>query len=128
MNALEIDTVGTAGSGAESASIGTSRRIDQLGRVVVPAELRKMLGIHSGDLLDFRIIGGHIALLKVESRCALCDSTDGLTPVHGKHLCAECLHSIRHQPECAICGTSQHLVERNGKFVCNTCVREITLV
>ena len=44
----------------EHREIGTARQIDQLGRVVVPAELRKRIGLLTGDLLDFRIIGGNV--------------------------------------------------------------------
>ena len=95
-------------------AVGTARRIDQLGRVVVPSELRKMMGIASGDLLDFRMVDGHIALLKIDPECALCNSTDRLSEIRGKHLCADCLRSIRHRPECAMCGSVDNLVERNG--------------
>jgi transcriptional pleiotropic regulator of transition state genes len=111
-----------------SRSVGTTRRIDQLGRIVVPAELRKMMGVNSGDLLDFRMINGHIALLKVDPECALCNSGTNLSPLKGRYLCADCLADVRHMPECAICGTTEELVERNGKHVCEGCVREITLV
>jgi transcriptional pleiotropic regulator of transition state genes len=109
-------------------SVGTARRIDQLGRIVVPAELRKMTGISSGDLIDFRMIDGHISLLKVEPECALCNGTNDLSAVHVRHLCADCLDEIRQMPKCAICGATDDLVERNGKFVCDSCVREISLV
>ena len=76
-------------------TIGTARRIDQLGRVVVPAELRKLLGIHTGDLLDFRIIEGQLALLKVDPECALCGCATRLVEVNTKHVCIDCLHLVR---------------------------------
>ena len=49
-------------------SVGTARRIDQLGRVVIPAELRKILGIRQGDLLDIRVEDGRLTVLKIEPR------------------------------------------------------------
>jgi transcriptional pleiotropic regulator of transition state genes len=109
-------------------SVGTARRIDQLGRVVLPAELRKMMGIQPGDLLDFRYAGEHIAIYRLEDRCALCGATEALTSLADRHICTSCLVAIRRQPECAICGKFEDLVERNGKHVCSDCVREISLV
>ena len=110
----------------DARAVGTARRIDQLGRVVVPAELRKMLGIRAGDLLDFRGAGDHITLIKLQPECALCRRTDGLTKLHDKHLCEGCLNEIRHGPECAICGAIDALVERNGRHICRDCVTALS--
>jgi transcriptional pleiotropic regulator of transition state genes len=71
-------------------SVGTARRIDQLGRVVVPAELRKILGIHKGDLLDIRVEEGRLVLLKIEPECAICGGGDNLRQLHEKHVCKDC--------------------------------------
>ncbi|HET9727773.1 MAG TPA: AbrB/MazE/SpoVT family DNA-binding domain-containing protein [Acidimicrobiia bacterium] len=108
-------------------AVGTARRIDQLGRVVVPAELRKMMGLRNGDVVDFRFVDGHIAILRLDPECALCSRSEQLTTFEGKQLCAHCLDRIRHQPDCAICGALEGLVERNGKHVCSSCVREISI-
>jgi transcriptional pleiotropic regulator of transition state genes len=110
----------------DERSVGTARRIDQLGRVVVPAELRKMLGIKSGDLLDFRAASDHIVLLKVDPECALCGTREGLTGLRDRQICKRCLDDIRHGPECAICGRIDALVERHGKHICKSCVSELT--
>lgn len=75
-------------------SIGTARRIDQLGRVVVPAELRKILGIRQGDLLDIRVEEGRIVLLKIAPECAICGATDDLRPLHEKHVCGRCASEL----------------------------------
>jgi transcriptional pleiotropic regulator of transition state genes len=106
-------------------SVGTSRHIDQLGRVVVPAELRKLMNIHAGDLLDFRAIDGHIAMIKVDPECAICGQAEGLVERRGKHLCADCIGELRRAPECAICGRFADLVERHDKHVCADCVQEL---
>jgi transcriptional pleiotropic regulator of transition state genes len=113
---------------SEARAVGTARRIDQLGRVVVPAELRKMMGIENGDLLDFRFVDGHIVILRLETECALCGSSEDLTPFDDKHVCAACIEKLRHQPECAICGGTNDLFERHGKHVCQKCAEEISLV
>jgi transcriptional pleiotropic regulator of transition state genes len=76
-------------------SVGTARRIDQLGRVVVPAELRKILGIRKGDLLDIHIEDGRLTLLKIEPECAICGSADNLRELHDKHVCTGCVRELR---------------------------------
>ena len=80
--------------GSAVRSIGTARRIDQLGRVVVPAELRKILGIRQGDLLDIRVEEGKLVLLKIEPECAICGAMDNLRKVHEKHVCRDCVREL----------------------------------
>jgi transcriptional pleiotropic regulator of transition state genes len=75
-------------------TIGTARRIDQLGRVVVPAELRRMLGIRQGDLLDIRVEDGRLVLLKIEPDCAICGRSDNLVELHDKHVCKDCVREL----------------------------------
>jgi transcriptional pleiotropic regulator of transition state genes len=75
-------------------TIGTARRIDQLGRVVVPAELRKILGIRQGDLLDIRVEEGRLVLLKIEPECAICGAVDNLRQLHEKHVCKDCAREL----------------------------------
>jgi AbrB family transcriptional regulator, transcriptional pleiotropic regulator of transition state genes len=80
--------------GVKVRTIGTARRIDQLGRVVVPAELRRVLGIRQGDLLDIRVEDGHLVLLKIEPECAICGRVDNLVELHEKHVCKDCIREI----------------------------------
>jgi AbrB family transcriptional regulator, transcriptional pleiotropic regulator of transition state genes len=79
---------------AEHHDIGTARQLDQLGRIVVPAELRRMVGLRTGDLLDFRIIAGHITIIKVDPECALCGNREGLVAHLDKSICAECIQDV----------------------------------
>ena len=106
-------------------AVGTTRRIDQLGRIVVPAELRKILGVQTGDLINCRFVDGHIALMKVDVECALCARRTDLVERNGKHICDQCIRALREEPECAICGRVDALVEQHGKHLCDVCVREI---
>jgi transcriptional pleiotropic regulator of transition state genes len=110
------------------ATIGTTRRIDQLGRVVVPAELRRTLGIREGDLLDISADDGKLVLRKVSPACAICGRDDDLIDLHEKHLCRDCVREIRLEPACAICGQLDNLIEMHDSRVCQDCVREISLV
>jgi transcriptional pleiotropic regulator of transition state genes len=80
--------------GIDVRTIGTARRIDQLGRVVVPAELRRMLSIRQGDLLDIRVEDGHLVLMKIDPQCAICGRVDNLVEMHEKHVCKDCVRDI----------------------------------
>jgi AbrB family transcriptional regulator, transcriptional pleiotropic regulator of transition state genes len=75
-------------------SIGMTRRIDALGRIVVPAELRRVLEIRVGDLLDIRVDDGHLVLAKVERTCVFCTSAEGLNPFRDKLVCVECIERL----------------------------------
>jgi transcriptional pleiotropic regulator of transition state genes len=75
-------------------SIGMTRRIDALGRIVVPAELRRLLEIRVGDLLDIRVEGGNVVLAKVEKTCVFCGSGDSLRPYHDKRVCNACVERL----------------------------------
>lgn len=83
------------GLGSDSSAVGTERQIDQLGRVVIPAKLRRMLGLHAGALVDFRFVDGCIAMTKIVRQCVLCGSRDHLSERRGKYICDACLHEIR---------------------------------
>jgi len=74
--------------------IGAARRIDQLGRVVVPVELRRLLGLEVGDLLDIRIEAGRLVLDKLVPACVLCGNDGGLRERHGRHVCIECVEAL----------------------------------
>ena len=75
-------------------SIGMTRRIDALGRIVVPAELRRILEIHVGDLLEIRVEDGHVVLAKVEQTCVFCGSGDSLRAHHEKLVCHACVERL----------------------------------
>jgi AbrB family transcriptional regulator, transcriptional pleiotropic regulator of transition state genes len=78
---------------------GATRRMDQLGRVVVPAEFRRTMGIREGDLIEVTAEDGRVILRKVAPECALCGRPDDLIHLHAKHLCRDCVQEIRHEPE-----------------------------
>ncbi|MHA2916664.1 AbrB/MazE/SpoVT family DNA-binding domain-containing protein [Bacillus cereus] len=50
-------------------STGVVRKVDELGRVVIPVELRRTLGIAEGTALDFHVDGENIVLRKQEKSC-----------------------------------------------------------
>lgn len=76
-------------------SIGIARKVDQLGRIVLPAELRRLFNINEGDLVDISVDGETIVLAKVESRCVICSGADGLKEFQQKQVCASCRKGLR---------------------------------
>jgi transcriptional pleiotropic regulator of transition state genes len=75
-------------------TVGNARRIDQLGRIVIPAELRRVLGIRQGDLLDIRAEDDRLVLTKLTPECAICGRSDELVGMHEKHVCKDCVRDI----------------------------------
>jgi transcriptional pleiotropic regulator of transition state genes len=79
----------------EARSTGMTRKVDELGRMVLPSELRKRFRIHEGDHLAIHVEEERIVLTKVETGCVFCDSTDGVVDHKGKLICENCLSAIR---------------------------------
>lgn len=78
-------------------STGIFRRIDALGRFVLPKELRNNLGIQQNDLLQIFLDGDSIVLRKSQASCILCGETDELTDFRDKKICRSCLEALKHQ-------------------------------
>jgi transcriptional pleiotropic regulator of transition state genes len=78
-----------------TATIGITRTIDHLGRIVVPAELRRLLGLRDGDKVEITERDGEVMLRKIAPHCVICSSPEDLTDLRDKHLCRDCLHEIR---------------------------------
>lgn len=77
-------------------STGIVRRIDDLGRVVIPKELRRTLQIADGDPLEIFVSNEQIVLQKYSPGCALCGEVDGkLTYAAGKAVCKSCVGVLR---------------------------------
>jgi transcriptional pleiotropic regulator of transition state genes len=72
-------------------SSGVTRKVDQLGRVVLPVELRRTLGLREGDLVEVALDGARILLTKVEARCIFCGSGTDLRDFAGKRVCTGCV-------------------------------------
>lgn len=74
---------------------GMSRPVDDLGRVVIPKEIRNTLNLKTKDLLEIYIEGDMIVLKKNENKCVLCSGTDSLLPYNGKLVCKTCAESLK---------------------------------
>jgi AbrB family transcriptional regulator, transcriptional pleiotropic regulator of transition state genes len=76
-------------------ALGMYRKIDDLGRIVLPAELRKLFGIEEGDKLEIFVNDdAQIVLSKIEESCAICGGSERLVQVRGRQVCASCRRHI----------------------------------
>ncbi len=75
-------------------STGIVRKVDELGRVVIPIELRKTLGINVKDALEIYVDGEKIILKKYEPACIFCGSADKVKHFSGRIICEECVSKI----------------------------------
>ena len=75
-------------------SLGVSRRLDNLGRYVIPAEIRKNLDIKEKDILEVYTDGDKIILRKVEESCTFCGDEEGLQEINGKYVCKDCVKKL----------------------------------
>ena len=73
---------------------GILRHVDELGRVVLPIELRRMLEIEEKDLLEISVEEDKIILRKHCASCVFCGSEEDLSEYRGKKICASCLREI----------------------------------
>ncbi len=75
-------------------ALGVTRRIDRLGRVVLPAELRRRLRMSAGDVVDVQVLDDRIVLSKVEVQCVFCTSGEGLRVLHERPVCKSCIDEL----------------------------------
>jgi AbrB family transcriptional regulator, transcriptional pleiotropic regulator of transition state genes len=80
--------------GALTVGTGAIRRVDALGRVVLPIEIRRTLGIRQGDLIQTRLENGRVVIVKVEPDCAVCGGLADLFDMHEKHVCGDCVRGL----------------------------------
>lgn len=72
-----------------------SRKVDELGRMVLPSELRRRFRIHEGDYLGISVEDQRIILTKVESACVFCEAQDELSKFRDKLVCPTCLEGLK---------------------------------
>lgn len=72
---------------------GMIRKVDELGRIVLPIELRRNLDIAERDELEIYVDGECIVLRKHEASCVFCGGSV-LRQFHGKYICADCLAEL----------------------------------
>ncbi|EPS49028.1 AbrB/MazE/SpoVT family DNA-binding domain-containing protein [Clostridium botulinum] len=75
-------------------STGVVRKMDQLGRIVIPMELRRTLDLEEGDGLEIYTEGEQIILKKYEPCCIFCGEAKEVINFKGKNICKICLKEL----------------------------------
>ena len=75
-------------------STGIVRRVDELGRVVIPIEIRNQFDIAEKDPIEIYVDGTSIVLKKFESNCVFCGNTKNLVTYKDKFICDDCSKKI----------------------------------
>lgn len=76
-------------------STGITRQVDELGRFVLPIEIRRALGIKEKDALEIFTDEGRIILQKYQSSCSFCNNADQIVLFSGKRICRQCLDELK---------------------------------
>lgn len=76
-------------------STGIVRKVDELGRVVLPIELRRTLNIDIKDSLEIYVENDSIILKKYEPSCIFCGSSDAVKEFKGKNICNACYEEMK---------------------------------
>ena len=76
-------------------STGIVRKVDELGRIVLPIEMRRTLDIEEKDALEIYVEGSSVILKKYEPSCIFCDTTKDIVVFKGKNICPKCLKELK---------------------------------
>ena len=74
---------------------GVTRKIDELGRVVLPIALRRTMNIEEKDALEFFVDGERIILKKYEPACIFCGNAEDVVNYKGKNICRACAAELK---------------------------------
>ncbi len=76
-------------------SLGTVRKIDELGRIVLPIETRKRLGIGPKDPVEIFVEKDRVILKKYEPACVFCGDSNHISEYKDKLICKNCLEDLK---------------------------------
>lgn len=75
-------------------SLGIVRRVDDLGRIVLPKELREILNINCRDPLEIYTDNDFIILKKYQPCCIFCGESNNIRVFHHKNVCTDCIDNL----------------------------------
>jgi len=73
---------------------GVVRKVDQLGRIVLPKSLRKRYKMNEGDPVEILVTGDNILLERFRAKCFFCGAMSDMIEYREKHVCIDCLREI----------------------------------
>ena len=80
-------------------STGIVRKVDELGRIVIPIELRRNLDIDEKDSLEIYVEDDHIILKKYSPACVFCSNAGDVKDFKGRKICRECFIEMMNLPK-----------------------------
>ncbi|MDF2720745.1 MAG: hypothetical protein K0Q59_420 [Paenibacillus sp.] len=80
--------------GVSMRPAGVVRRVDQLGRIVLPKSLRKRYRMNEGDPIEILVAGDQILLERYRPKCVICGEMNGITAYKDKHVCTNCMREM----------------------------------
>ena len=75
-------------------SVGIIRKIDNLGRLCLPVEIRRILGLKLNTPVEFYLDGENVVIRKYEPSCVFCGEADNTVKFGDKLICPKCLETI----------------------------------
>ena len=76
-------------------STGIVRKVDELGRIVLPKSMRQNLEISERDQLEIYTEGDRIILRKYQPSCVFCETSENIVFFNGKRVCSACLEELK---------------------------------
>ena len=76
-------------------STGVVRKVDELGRIVLPISIRQIMDINEKDSLEIFTDENKIILQKYQPSCIFCNNADNIVYFNGKRICEDCLAKIK---------------------------------
>jgi transcriptional pleiotropic regulator of transition state genes len=76
-------------------STGVVRKVDELGRIVLPISIRQIMDINEKDSLEIFTDDNKIILQKYQPSCIFCNNADDIVFFNGKRVCENCLKKIK---------------------------------
>ena len=71
--------------------------MDELGRIVIPVEIRKRFGIHDHDALEISVQGNSVVLSRPHDECVFCGREERLVEYRDRSICRDCLSRLQHE-------------------------------
>ena len=78
-------------------STGVVRKVDELGRIVLPVEIRNILDINPKDAIEIFTDEDKIVLKKYQPACVFCNNLDNVLFFNGKRVCSSCIEKLKSQ-------------------------------
>ncbi|WP_128894937.1 AbrB/MazE/SpoVT family DNA-binding domain-containing protein [Longirhabdus pacifica] len=75
--------------------VGVVRKMDQLGRIVLPKSLRKRYEMNEGEPVEILVQGDHIILEKYRPKCSFCSSVENVMEFNERYICKSCIDEVQ---------------------------------